>query len=76
MKRKEELYLILGGKGQIKDKMVKCYECKGMGSDYESVPNYEGIGSITFFISPVNCKFCHGWGQVPLYAQEQLCTLK
>lgn len=74
MKRKEELYLIPGGK-QIQDKMVKCYECSGMGFEYKSEPHYIGFGTVNFLYSPVTCKFCQGWGQVPLYAQEQLSTL-
>jgi len=74
MKRKEELYLV-PKKGEPRDKMVKCYECSGIGSGYESVPHIDGFGGIIFMYSPVTCKHCHGWGEVPLSAKEQLSTL-
>ena len=74
MKRKEELYPVQV-KGQVQDKMVKCYECDGEGFEMKDVPNHEGLGGIVFFYSPVTCKSCQGWGQVPMSAQEQLSTI-
>jgi hypothetical protein len=75
MKRKEELYPVQA-KGQVQDKMVKCYECNGEGRILGSMPDYMGgISGVIFYTCPVVCKHCQGFGEVPLYAQEQLSTL-
>lgn len=74
MKCKEELPRETRGRVPT-TKMVKCYECDGNGRTQGMHSEYLCFTGIVNWMSPKVCGSCQGFGQVPLYAQDQLCTI-